>query len=98
MDGPLPAIQNVKRRRTFYYWRRTIQIPDGNPAAVARHFAAAMTAKSEVLMMALGHISRSSALTTPQKVAIFRKALEDMRDELDRIYVQFQREQPGPSI
>lgn len=83
---PLPAIQNVERRGAVYYWRRAIRFQDGKPftlrlslrtttQSVARRMACAMTAKSETLKMTLGSTGRSAALTTVQKLEIYRKAM-----------------------
>ncbi|WP_294391270.1 site-specific integrase [uncultured Sphingomonas sp.] len=102
----MPAIQNVERRGAVYYWRRTVRFPDGKPftirlslktrdQSIARCMGCAMTAKSETLKMKLGHDRRTRSLTTAQKSDIFRKALEEMRDELDRNHVCFQQDDPA---
>ena len=53
-----------------------------------------MTAKSETLKMTLGQASRSASLTTLQKAGIYRKAMEEMRDHLEREHVRYQRSDP----
>lgn len=101
----MPAIQNVERRGAVYYWRRAVRFQDGKPfilrlslrttiQSVARHMGTAMTAKSEMLKMNLGPNGRSASLTTIQKAAIFRKAMEEMRDHLEQAHVGYQRTDP----
>lgn len=101
----MPAIQNVERRGAVYYWRRTVRFLDGKSftvrlslrttnQAVARRLGCALTAKSETLKMTLTHADRTATLTAEQKADIFRRALENMRDELDRNHVQFQSDEP----
>jgi hypothetical protein len=62
--------------------------------SIARGRAGALTAKSETLKMTLNHADRTTTLTAEQKADIFRRALENMRDELDRNHVQFQSDEP----
>lgn len=101
----MPAIQNVERRGAVYYWRRTLRFQDGKSLtlrislrttdqSVARRMACAMTTKSETLRMTLNDGGRTSTLTIDQKADIFRKAMSEMRDQLDRNHVQFQRTDP----
>lgn len=101
----VPTIQNVERRGAVYYWRRTVRFQDGKPftlrlslrttiQAVARSMGCAMTAKSETLKMTLGQGGRSATLTTPQKAGIYRRAMEEMRDHLEREHVRYQRSDP----
>ena len=101
----MPAIQNVERRGAVYYWRRTVRFLDGKPftlrlslrttnQAVARRRGCALTVKSETLKMTLRHADSTATLTAEQKASIFRIALENMRDELDRNHVQFQSDEP----
>lgn len=105
----MPAIQNVERRGAVYYWRRTVRFQDGKPftlrlslrttaQAVARSMGCAMTAKSETLKMTLGQHGRAASLSTQQKAAIYRRAMEEMRDHLDRAHVQYQRSEPDPTV
>lgn len=101
----MPAIQNVERRGAVYYWRRTVRFEDGKPftlrlslrttiQAVARSIGCAMTAKSETLKMTLGQSGQAPSLTTSQKAGIFRKAMEEMRDHLEKSHVYYQRVEP----
>lgn len=101
----MPAIQNVERRGAVYYWRRTLRFPDGNAPtvrlslrttdqSVARRMACAMTTGSEALRMKVESEARASGLTTEQKADIFRKAMANLRDQLDRNHVDFQRTDP----
>lgn len=101
----MPAIQNVERRGAIYYWRRTLRFQDGKSLtlrislrtteqSVARRMACALTAKSEMLIMTLNDGKRTSTLTIEQKADIFRRAMSEMRDQLDRNHVQYQRTDP----
>jgi len=101
----MPAIQNVERRGAVYYWRRTLRFQDGKSLtlrislrttdqSVARRMACAMTTKSETLRMTLNDGGRTATLTIDQKADIFRKAMSEMRDQLDRNHVEYQRTDP----
>lgn len=101
----MPAIQNVERRGAVYYWRRTLRFPDGNAPtvrlslrttdqSVARRLACAMTTGSETLRMKVENEARASGLTAEQKTDIFRRAMANLRDELDRNHIDFQRTDP----
>ncbi|KQM38196.1 hypothetical protein [Sphingomonas sp. Leaf10] len=57
-----------------------------------------MTAKSETLKMTLGQDGRAASLTTVQKAGIFRKAMEGMRDHLERVHVGYQRTDPDATF
>ncbi len=101
----MPAIQNVERRGAVYYWRRTLRFRDGNSPtvrlslrttdqSVARRMACAMTTGSETLRMRVENEAEETGLTAGQKTDIFRKAMTNLRDDLDRNHVDFQRTHP----
>jgi hypothetical protein len=90
----MPAVQNVERRGGVYYWRRTLRFRDGNSPtvrlslrttdqSVARRMACAMTTARETLRMKVENETKATGLTAEQKGDIFRKAMTNLRDDLD---------------
>lgn len=98
----MPDVQNVFRRGGAYWWRRTLSWPDGNAhpitlslslgtknLGVARHRAAAMTARSEVVRMDLYQRVAREGLSADQRNLVLRTEMRAYRDGLEQLSAEW---------